>query len=138
MSIKVTNQNQIAKNFEAIANRLGITHAIVQKKLAFDIFSGVVAGTPVDTGRAMNNWNISVGTPDRSTTEDGGDDAGIRSAKNAEALAALGALPKFTKVWISNSLPYIVSLNEGSSEQAPSGYVDRVVENELGTLNLLL
>lgn len=134
MSIEVTNLRQLNKNFDKIAKSLGLTVVTVQKKLAFDIFADIVADTPVDTGRAMNNWNISVGTSDRSTTDKGGSEGGIKGGKRGEAAAALAGLRPFSTVWISNSLPYIVFLNEGSSDQAPSGWVERNVINNLATL----
>ncbi len=136
--VKVTNLDQLAGDFDRIAKRLGLSVVTVQKKLAFDIFAGVVSETPVDTGRAMNNWNISVGFPDSSITDGGGSESGIKTSKQATAVAALGGLPPFSTVWISNSLPYIVPLNEGSSDQAPSGYIDRVIVNELATLGAVL
>ncbi len=138
MSIKVTNLDQLARRFDQVAKGLGLPVVVVQKKLAFDIFAGLVSETPVDTGRAMNNWNISVGFPDGSVTDAGGSDGAVQAAKAAGALAALGGLKSFSTVWISNSLPYIVPLNEGSSEQAPSGFVDRVIVNELATLGTVL
>lgn len=138
MSVEVTNLDQLNKNFDKIAKRIGLSPVIVQKKLAFDIFAGIVADTPVDTGRAMNNWNISVGSPDRSTTEKGGSGSSIQGAKEASAGATLLGLKPFSTVWISNSLPYIVFLNEGSSKQAPSGFVERNIINELSSIAVVL
>jgi len=137
MSIEVRNLRRLNKNFDSIAKRLGLDVVTVQKKLAFDIFADLVADTPIDTGRAMNNWNISVGFPDASTTKSGGSAGGVQGSKKGEAAAALVGLKPFSTVWISNSLPYIGFLNEGSSDQAPSGWVERDVINNLATLAVL-
>jgi len=134
MSVKVTNLSKLTVDLDKIAESLGLEVVTVQKKLAFDIFADIVADTPIDTGRAMNNWNISVGTPDRSTTERGGSEGGIAGTKRGDATAALGGLRPFSTVWISNSLPYIIFLNEGSSDQAPSGFIEKNVFNNLSGL----
>ena len=138
MSVEVTNLRQLSKNFERIAQRIGVDVVTFQKKLAFDIFADIVAQTPVDTGRAMNNWNISVNVPDRSTTKTGGKKGSIRGVKKGEALTTIASLRPFSTVWISNSLPYIVFLNEGSSDKAPAGWVDRAVFNNLASLGSVL
>jgi hypothetical protein len=134
MSIEVINQRQFAKEMDKISKNLGIDVVTIQKKLAFDIYGDVVAGTPVDTGRAMNNWNISVGQKDYSTTEGGGTASAIQSIKQAVALANVAHLQPFQTIWISNNLPYIGVLEEGHSDQAPNGWVERAVRTNLNTM----
>jgi len=138
MSIRVTNLRKLNKRFDKVADRVGVSVVTLQKKLAFDIFADLVEQTPVDTGRAMNNWNISVGTVDRSVTDSGGSPGGIQGAKEGIAAASLAGLQPFSTVWISNSLPYITFLNEGSSDQAPSGFVERSINNNLASLAVAL
>lgn len=138
MSIKVTNLKSLNKKFDKIANRVGVSVTTLQKKLAFDIFAGIVADTPVDTGRAMNGWNISVGSPNHETPDSGGTPGSIQGSKEGQAATEMAGLQPFSTVWISNALPYIVSLNEGSSNQAPASFVERNIQNELGTLKKVL
>jgi hypothetical protein len=133
MSIQVRNLRKLNKNLDKIIKNLGVPVVTVQKKIAFDIFAEIVAQTPIKTGRAMNNWNISVGNPDLSVTEIGGAPGSIQGAKNTDAAGSLANLQPFSTVWISNSLPYIVFLNEGSSIQAPSGFVERSIKNNIGS-----
>lgn len=138
MSVEVLNLKGLELDFKKISELVGIAPVLVQKKLAFDIFAGIVADTPVLTGRAMNNWNISIGSVDHSITEEGGTGGGIKGAKQAQATATLAGLqPGFT-VWISNSLPYIVPLNEGSSDQAPANFVEANIANELNAISGVL
>lgn len=138
MSIEVKNLKKVNDNLDKIADRLGIDVLIVQKKVAFDVFSDIVAATPIDTGRAMNNWNISANTPNHDVTDEGGNSSGIKTAKEAGAGAAMLGLKPFSTVWISNSLPYIVFLNEGSSDQAPKQFVEQSVINNLASLSVAL
>lgn len=138
MSIRVTNLRQLDADLDRIAESLGIPVVLVQKKLAFDIFADIVADTPVDTGRAMNNWNMSISIPDASITDRGGDAVTVQSVKSIQAAQNLAALRPFSTVWISNSLPYIGFLNEGSSDQAPRNFVEKNVLNNLASIQVLL
>jgi len=92
------------------------TLAIVQKKLAFDILSGVVARTPVLTGRARGGWQVTIGAP---TDLDSGneDKSGLTVTANAQTvLANLGV---FQIVYIQNNVEYIGYLEEGTDKMAP-------------------
>ncbi len=127
---------QLDVDIEKWSNDMGIEVNLVIKKLAFDMFSDIVQATPVLTGRAKNNWNISVGSVDESITEEGGDSATIESNQKSKAKEALAEITTFppTLIVISNSLPYITELNEGSSTQAPAGFVERAIVNNLAAL----
>jgi hypothetical protein len=135
MSVEVLNPRAIDLNFAEISRRIGIKAETIQKKLAFDIFADIVANTPIDTGRAMNNWNISVGVHDYSVTSEGGGDGSVQSRKKAKASAELASVKLGVTIWISNSLPYIQFLNEGSSIQAPANFVENAVVANLNALS---
>lgn len=97
----------------------------VKRKAALRVLTGVTLATPVDTGRARGSWTVSIGAPDSSASENK-DKSG--SATIAEGSAVISrALPKDT-IFITNYLPYIVSLNDGSSRQAPAKFVERSVQ----------
>ncbi len=134
MSIEIRNRRRFNRSLDEFADSLGLEVVTVQKKLAFDIFGDLVAQTPVLTGRAMNNWNIAVGSPDHGITDEGGGGSAIASLKQAAALGELSALAPGQTVWLSNSLDYIIPLSEGSSQQAPNGWIDRAVFNNLNAL----
>lgn len=135
--IKVRNRRRWEISVDEVAEQLELDVVTVVKKLSFDIFADVVAGTPVDTGRAMNNWNISIGSIDISTEEGGGSASTLVGAKVGEASAKLAALRPFETVWISNHLPYIGFLEEGSSGQAPNGWVGMAIENNVKAIERL-
>lgn len=89
--------------------------------LAFKIFRNVTIATPVDTGRARGNWQIGINRAKTSilTVNDKSGSVSI-----GKGLSELKGLDNFQSVWITNNLPYISSLNDGSSNQAPKKFVE--------------
>lgn len=80
-------------------------------------------GTPVDTGFARSNWQVSLGAPDVSegvgdhqTTYDW--DAPFQAGQATILSAELGET-----IAIANGAAYIVALEYGHSQQAPQGMV---------------
>jgi len=105
----------------------------VVKKLALDAVANLVraaseGGTPVDTGWARANWLANIGTP---ITEPVGTNKTVNAAEAAQQ-AGLGGVLKyklaFGPVYISNNVPYILRLNEGSSKKAAAGFVQRAIQ----------
>lgn len=92
-----------------------------------NVLKGVVLGTPVDTGRARGNWQVSVSSPNNSQTEtldkSGGNAIGLGVQKTQTAKNI-----KYPVLWLTNNLPYIGVLNDGSSEQAPKKFVESVIK----------
>jgi len=91
------------------------------RRIALEVFRGVILKTPVDTGRARGNWQIGMsfatGTLER-------DDKGGNAALG-DVLQALrpGVFANGGTLVLTNNLPYIGKLEHGSSMQAPSGMV---------------
>jgi hypothetical protein len=105
------------------------------KKLVLDIVANLQAaptegGTPVDTGWARANWIPNIGSPLETP-------AGSREAAEqgqlpgASAAGVARVAATYTRaqgaVHITNNVPYILPLNEGSSKQAPRGFVQRSI-----------
>ena len=68
----------------------------------------VVMGTPVDEGRARNNWFLSMGTHSSKTT--------TSKSKGLGAIRSVRQMPDNVfnnKVYFTNNLPYIESLEYG-------------------------
>jgi len=99
----------------------------VRKKVAFDILKGVVMMTPVDTGRARGNWQVTVGEQPREGIEEA-DKTGDRA--KARGLAEIELTLPGEVIWIHNNLPYIGALERGHSGQAPHGML-RVTLNSV-------
>lgn len=93
---------------------------LVVRKVCFDIFARVIMRTPVDTGRARGNWMAGVGT--MPIGETGAIDKG--GAATAEAIQGVSLSAKAGDiVYLTNTLPYILKLEQGWSSQAPSGMI---------------
>lgn len=107
------------------------------KRLVLDIVANLVAspedgfGTPVDTGWARANWIPQIGV--KRTTPVGtyaaaraGD---VNTAVQQKGLATVAGQYRLRSgpVFISNSVRYIVKLNDGSSLQSPSGFVQNAI-----------
>jgi hypothetical protein len=92
----------------------------VQKRAALAVVEQVARSTPVLTGQAAGNWMTTVGTPS-SAFIPGAAGAAASIARVGPALEALGV---DQKVCIANNAPYIEKLNNGSSQQAPSLFVE--------------
>tara|TARA_R110000737_G_scaffold47134_4_gene67060 strand:+ start:19009 stop:19416 length:408 start_codon:yes stop_codon:yes gene_type:complete len=121
------------RQIQIIINALdGVAEQIV-KSVVLDVVANLVkapkeGGTPVKTGWARANWIARIGSPG---TEPVGDPESVGSAKGAQN-AALGSVLSYKlvsgPVFISNNVPYILRLNEGSSQQAPAGFVQRAIQ----------
>ena len=109
----------------------------VRKSYAFALYSSIVKKTPVDTGRARANWNVSVGSPDTSTTEN--------TTTTPMSKSKMPDPKGDESIFISNNLPYITTLEYGGfpnppkkdggktvngfSKQAPNGMVGVTLAN---------
>lgn len=91
-----------------------------QKKLVLEALKRIVMKTPVDTGRARGNWQVTIAEPSELQLKDTDVDG---SKVLAAGAAAIADLPPYQVVWISNNLDYIEALEDGHSKQAPKGMV---------------
>lgn len=108
------------------------------KRISLDALARVVAKTPVDTGRARLNWQLTIATPAQGSLL-GADvfkvpaPAAPISAESSTAFAngsaAISGLQPFAIVWLSNNLPYIQRLEDGwSKKQAPGGMLGLTIQ----------
>lgn len=107
----------------------------IVRTVALVVDREVVLGTPVDTGRARSNWIASLGSgvTDVRDPYSPGNKLGIGESSNAEgALSQAGEVisrrQPGTDVYISNNVDYIGLLNDGSSAQAPAGFVQSAIK----------
>lgn len=96
----------------------------IVRQIALAIDRTLVLATPVDTGRARANWQASLGVP-ASGTVPAGSRRGSEAVQQAEAVIATYQGGPGTAIFLTNNLPYIVPLNNGHSQQAPAGFVER-------------
>ena len=81
----------------------------------------LVLGTPVDTGRARAAWQVSFGSPNLNIPpESEVDKPGNNTlAKNRRRILEFRV---GGEMFLSNAVPYIGFLDQGSSKQAPEGF----------------
>jgi hypothetical protein len=84
------------------------------RKATLELFGAVIKATPVDTGRAKNNWQCTIGSPASGELEEV-DKTGSRAIARVYATVPqkIGSI-----VWLTNNVPYIRKLEYGSSKQA--------------------
>lgn len=105
---------------------------VVVRKITFEVFSRVIRKTPVDTGRARGNWIASADRPVLVALD------GAKSEQQALADAGAVALkqPAGGVVFLANNLPYIQRLENGWSDQAPSGMVGTTLSEFPGIVSV--
>lgn len=82
----------------------------------FQALGNIQIGTPVDTGRARNNWFLSTKYSSTKIT--------ARLSGNEIDIAKIPEKIIGTKIYFTNNLPYIERLEyDGWSNQAPAGWV---------------
>lgn len=92
----------------------------VTKKLALEALLRVIQKSPVLLGRFRGNWQLAIGVRPDGTVE-AVDPNG--SATQSKGLRTLGEMRPFEKVFLVNNLPYAGEIENGHSQQAPSGVV---------------
>lgn len=106
-------------DLEKFAKATDLELETVVRKVAFDLYKGITQKTPVDTGRAKGNWNIGLGTIDSSVNQS--------ATSTPQGQVGFANLPREgagkRPIYITNNLPYINKLENGSSKQAPTGMV---------------
>lgn len=114
----------------ALAKQLQVDVDIIKRKIALDIFSRLIATTPVDTGRARAGWSVDTRhgsfVPPKDESGYGYDRSVVVSPhmipKNAPVIV------------IYNNVEYIGRLNDGHSQQAPAMFVETAVDEVMGVL----
>ena len=120
-----TNILKFSAQIEAFAEKIKAAPAVVQKKIAIDLWSSITRRTPVDTGRARANWFLNVGAPSQRVDEY--PDAKTGSVPAPE-LPDISKVDGYQPVFIINNLPYIEALENGHSKQAPNGMVRLAIQ----------
>jgi hypothetical protein len=138
--------NDLATKLDNIAIIIPYLANQLKRDVVEAILSDLLQVTPVDTGKAISNWQVQneplpsivdayVPAPKgrmlRGVWTHLVDPQATRGA-NAEIAAevaqiALQITQPGIPLYIVNGLPYIARLNAGTSAQAPAGFTDRAV-----------
>lgn len=113
-----------AADLDKAAQVLGVeTAGEAAVTLALTLHSKVSAKTPVDSGRARANWFLAEGAPRIDTTE-------------STTPVSPPPLTGKSVIYLTNSLPYIVPLEYGHSQQAPFGMLRVSIAEVMASINL--
>jgi hypothetical protein len=124
---------QFGKRIEAIGDGVVMNSGNLVRKVAVAVDRVVVFSTPVDTGRARSNWQVELDAPAEGTVEpfaagsDGSTGADNAQAAVSAARETIAQHKNGQAIHITNNLPYIGKLNDGSSAQAPAGFVQESI-----------
>lgn len=110
-------------DLKKFARTVDVDYHVVLRRVTFEILGKIVQRTPVLTGRARANWQVSQGAPSSSTYEMTANLTGPQSKAVAMQRAQGTAFTNYDTYWVVNNLPYIVALETGHSTQAPQGMV---------------
>jgi hypothetical protein len=96
----------------------------IVRKYALIANQTVVMATPVDTGRARANWQVSIGAPVSGSLASTEPQTTLN--QNKSSIGAFRA-SSGQELYLQNNLPYIERLNQGWSAQAPAGFVEKAL-----------
>lgn len=104
------------------------------QNIASNILTEVVSRTPIDEGDAKSNWQVGInGAPTGIIPAYAPGSHGSTFSENVLQTLQVGrtqiarAVSHTDRINIVNNLPYIRRLNDGSSLQAPAGFVEDAV-----------
>jgi len=99
---------------------------LLLRKIGFEMIRSIVIMTPVKTGRARGNWQVSfnrAATGQVNTLDKPGNST-ISKGEGVIGNLKRMSLKQVEQIFITNNLDYIVDLENGSSKtQAPAGMV---------------
>lgn len=107
----------------------GFVERTVQR-IALNVVANLQEDTPVDTGWARANWIPEIGTPFEGTagTREAAESGNVDVATQQFGIAKVATAYKLgPPIYITNNVPYIERLNEGSSSQAPAAFVQAAI-----------
>ena len=107
-----------------LSDKIGKSVEETLNTVAEMLYTEITAGNPVDTGFSRSNWNVSVGEPDLSVS-------GVRDPKATypeKPFPEVPPNPDLQDVYVANGVDYVEFLEEGSSQQAPSGFIQVAID----------
>lgn len=131
---------QFSRNIRKLGSRIENNSVALTKRVAKKALRGLVEGTPVDEGDARSNWRVSLGNPTRAVIPAYAPGKKLGRGESANARAAIaagfakinqlkvgakrGSGQAGTALFITNAIPYLGRLRDGSSSQQPNDWVE--------------
>lgn len=127
------NLLDFAKRMEKLADNLPAIANDIVKELTVELAVDLTIATPVDTSKALSNWQVGldspIGTYIDAHMQGKFGSTSVASAQETYQLARLAADKgqPGQSYWLSNNAPYIIRLNEGWSDQAPAMFIQSTI-----------
>jgi hypothetical protein len=126
---------QLADEMDGLVVIIQLRALELTKYVTYKMLEYLVDVTPVDTSKAESNWIVALGgtsygaspIPAYFPGSGGSTEDQSAAAALATGRATLKGAIAGKPLALVNVVPYIGRLNEGSSSQAPAGFVDRAV-----------
>lgn len=121
---------QFASKMRLRAQNLPANVNKVKQNVTVAVLTSLAQDTPVDTGAAVSNWVVSLdASAGARIVPHAPGHKGSTRTENSRATITLGtsvinqSIPGQV-IHVANAVSYILDLNNGSSRQAPAGFVD--------------
>lgn len=138
------NVKQFDIDAAKFAEELGISTSQFVRRMSLAMYKNLISRTPRDTGRLQFGWNMTVGKPDESIPPPGSYPTpktpslqGLDFRRGAGVRAGNEALGQSSTVYITNGVPYIIYLEEGTPFIAPRKFVANTVKETLAVFQVL-
>ena len=121
----------LAERFDKLGQNVNKAASDLASSVALGLVEELADVTPVDTSKAISNWQIGLGIPvssereayyfgSKGSTELISEDATVINARRVLKAKKPGQI-----IYVSNLAKYITDLDGGSSMQEPAGFVHR-------------
>lgn len=127
------NLLDLAERLDRKAAELGEASSDHAVKVALTVVGHLAYHTPVDESTALSNWQVTLDAPAIGTIDAYvlGSHGSTQKASAAETLNRAKAILANKKpgqsIFITNNVPYIGVLNDGTHSQQPGGFVERAM-----------
>jgi hypothetical protein len=123
-----TNLSSFKLDLEREAKKLDVELEQLLRRIMLQLLRDVVLETPVDTGRARGNWQVSINKSPEGEIEPKADVI-------SEGLATLVDLKQnpYAVVYLTNNVSYIKYLEEGTSQRGGKHMLARGLERVKST-----
>lgn len=118
----------LSKRMHRLAGELPARANALKQQVALPVVERLITDTPVDTSNAESNWQVGIGgspagpIPPHYLGEHGSTDQASQGEAKALARSRIASVKAGQPIYISNNVPYIIKLDQGSSPQAPLGF----------------
>lgn len=98
-------------------------------EFSLNIDENLARTTPVDEGTARANWTFDEG--DGSNLNEVYDETSRPISRSPQTTLSAPRIKRIGQISAVNNVPYIVKLNNGSSQQAPSKFIEIAIDQAL-------